>query len=125
VSKRSKDAGAHGAESTPVGVSIANHPRACASIRRTRARVALGTFVLVLVVASRAGVPGQDAVLRALVAGMGAFVCAWAVGLLLWKQIVMSELRTAYERREARRRTVLEAAARREQALRDAQAAQA
>ena len=95
----------------PAGVSIAAHPRARGWIRRTRARVSLSAFALVLLVAVHAGVPGETAVLRALIAGIAAFLCAWAVGLMLWKQIVLSELRAAYDRREARRRELVEAAA--------------
>jgi hypothetical protein len=109
----------------PAGVSIANHPRARAWIRRSRARMALVAFGLVLLVAVHAGVPGQAAVSRALVAGIGAFLCTWAVGLLVWKQIVMSELRTAYERRERRRRELIEAAEAREKARLEAKAAAA
>jgi hypothetical protein len=109
----------------PVGVSIANHPRARAWIRRTRARMALAAFGLVALVALNAGVPAQDAVLRALLAGVGAFLCAWAIGVMLWKQIVMSELRTVYERRQARRRRVVEAAAERDRVRREAAAAKA
>jgi uncharacterized membrane protein YccC len=103
--------------SEPV-VSIANHPRASAAIRRTRARVALGAFVVVMLVALHAGVPGPDAVLRALLAGVGGFLAAWAAGVVLWKHIVIAELRRAHERRERRRRELLEraAAARREAA---------
>jgi hypothetical protein len=107
----------------PAGVSIANHPRASAWIRRTRARVALGTFCLVLLIALNAGVPAEHAVLRALAAGIGGFLCTWAIGLALWKQIVMAELRTAYQRRERRRRELIEAAAEREKARREAKAA--
>ena len=95
----------------PAGVSIAAHPRARGWIRRTRARVSLAAFGLVLLVALHAGVPGETAVVRALAAGIAAFLCAWAVGLMLWKQIVLTELRAAYDRREARRRELLEAAA--------------
>lgn len=95
----------------PAGVSIAAHPRARGWIRRTRARVALTAFGLVLLVALHAGVPGETAVVRALVAGIAGFLCAWAAGLILWKQIVISELRAAYDRREARRRELIEKAA--------------
>jgi hypothetical protein len=109
----------------PAGVSIANHPRARAWIRRARARMALAAFGLVALVALHAGVPAQDAVLRALLAGVGAFLCAWAIGVMLWKQIVMSELRTVYERRQARRRRVVEAAAERDRVRREAAAAKA
>jgi hypothetical protein len=101
----------------PPGVSIANHPRARVSIRRTRARVALVAFALVLLQAHGAGVGGQEAVVRALLAGVGASLAAWAIGLLLWKQILLAEVRSAHQRREDRRRAAVE--------RRAAQAAQA
>jgi hypothetical protein len=101
----------------PPGVSIANHPRARVSIRRTRARVALVAFALVLLQAHGAGVGGQEAVVRALLAGVGASLAAWAIGLLLWKQILLAEVRAAHQRREDRRRAAVE--------RRAAQAAQA
>jgi hypothetical protein len=109
----------------PAGVSIANHPRAKTWIRRSRARVALAAFGLVLLVALNAGVPAEHAVLRALGAGIAGFLCTWAIGVALWKQLVMAELRTAYERRERRRRELIEAAAERERARREAQASAA
>jgi Zn-dependent protease with chaperone function len=92
----------------PPGVSIANHPRARVSIRRTRARVALIAFGLVLLQAHGAGVPGQESVLRALLAGVAGYLAAWAIGLMLWKQILIAEVRTAHARREARRREARE-----------------
>jgi hypothetical protein len=109
----------------PPGVSIANHPRARGAIRRTRARAGLAGFVLVLVLALNAGVPAADAVLRALAAGFAGFLCAWAIGLLWWKQILLAELRAAHERREARRRALAEAAAAHEAERREAAAARA
>jgi hypothetical protein len=93
------------------GVSVANHPRAVTSIRRTRARVGIAAFVLVLLLCRHAGVPGQTAVARALVAGIAGFLCAWMIGVALWRQIVVAEVRKVHEARVARRRELLEAAA--------------
>lgn len=94
-------------------ISIANHPRARAGIRRTRARVGIGAFVLVLAIGVRAGVPGPDVVLRALIAGVAGLLVAWAAGVVLWKQLLMAELRAAATQRQERRRALLEAAAER------------
>jgi hypothetical protein len=95
----------------PPGVSIANHPRARGAIRRTRARAGLAGFALVLLLALNAGVPAADAVVRALAAGLAAFLCGWAIALMWWKQVLLAELRAAHERREVRRRALAEAAA--------------
>jgi hypothetical protein len=107
----------------PPGVSIANHPRARGAIRRTRARTGLAGFVLVLLLALKAGVPAEDAVLRGLAAGLAGFLCAWAISLVWWKQVLLAELRAAHERRESRRRALAEAAAAREAERREAAAA--
>jgi hypothetical protein len=103
------------AAATP-GVSVSNHPRAVGSIRRTRARVGIAAFVLVLLLCLHAGVPGQIAVARALVAGIAGFVCSWMICVALWRQIVVAEVRRVHEARLARRRQLLEAASARREA---------
>jgi hypothetical protein len=92
----------------PSGVSIANHPRARVAIRRARARAALVVFGLVLLLCLRAGVPGPDAVMRALLAGIVGNLAAWAIGLVLWKHILLAELQAAHRRRAERRRALAE-----------------
>jgi hypothetical protein len=82
-------------------ISIAAHPRAAASIRRARSRTAIAVFVLVLVVALHGHVGAQDAVARALIAGVIANVLAWAIGVAVWRQIVLAELRAAHRRRSS------------------------
>ena len=94
-----------------VAVSIAAHPRAKASIRRTRARVALVTFVLVLYLSHRHGVGGQEAFVRALVGGLIGNLAGWACALAVWRAIVVQEVRTVEETRRARARARVEAAA--------------
>jgi uncharacterized membrane protein YccC len=125
AAKKAAKAAAADAAPRPSGVSIANHPRARASIRRTRAQVALVVAALVLFKAHSAGVPGETAVMRALVGGMIGFLAAWFIAVLLWKQIVVAELRTAYRKREARRRAAVEAATQRETARRETATASA
>jgi hypothetical protein len=100
----------------PPGVSIANHPRARASIRRARAWVALGAFGLVLLLCLRSGVPGPDAVMRALLAGVVGNLGAWAIGLVLWKHILLAEVQAAHSRRMERQRAMAEQAAARQAA---------
>ena len=88
----------------PAGVSLAAHPRARASIRRTRARTALVVFGLVLFLSLKSGVPGQEAALRALVAGLVGNLAAWACALAVWRALVLAELRVAENARAERRR---------------------
>jgi hypothetical protein len=91
-------------ESGAKAVSVAAHPRARASVRRVRAWTAIAAFVLVLVLSRRAGVPGEEAVLRALVAGLVGNLLGWMCALAVWRQLVVAELRAAHEARRERLR---------------------
>jgi hypothetical protein len=88
----------------PTGISVAGHPRAQGWIRRARARTALGAAVLVLILCLHGGLPAQLAVARALLAGMAGFLGAWALGVALWRHLVVAELRAAHRARAKRRR---------------------
>lgn len=92
-------------------ISVAAHPRARASIRRTRARTALLAFAVVLFVCLNAGVPGQEAALRALVAGLVGNLLGWACALAVWRSLVVAELKVATEAYHERIRAAHEAAA--------------
>jgi len=100
-----------GAPTASDGISVAAHPRARASIRRTRARVALIAFALVLFISLKAGVPGQEAALRALVAGLIGNLVAWACALGVWKALVLAEIKAAHDVQLARQRARAEAVA--------------
>jgi len=97
-------------------VSVAAHPRAKAAIRRARARTALAAFAIVLLFSLHAGVPGQEAALRAVLAGLVGNLVGWACALAVWRQIVLQELRMVAEARQERARA-------RAQSVADAQAA--
>jgi hypothetical protein len=106
--KKDKPEGAAAPEAG--GLSVANNPRAVGAIRRARARAALGTFVLVVVLCVHGGAGAQTGVLRGLVFGMAAFVITWAIAVALWRQILLAEVRRAHEARQARRREQIAAA---------------
>src|SRR3954453_11810081 len=109
--KRKKDA--EGAESGAPAVQSAPsaaHPRARAAIRRVRARVGFGVFLLVLVFGHLAGQTWFDATWRALVAGLAANLIAWRCALIVWRHILVAELRQAEEVYAERRREAHEAA---------------
>jgi hypothetical protein len=108
--KKKKGDAAKGADAAQA-VSIAAHPRAKASIRRTRARVALAAFALVLFLSLKAGVSGQEAALRALVGGLVGNVLGWACALGIWRAIVVQEVRSVEQARRDRARARAEAAA--------------
>jgi uncharacterized membrane protein YccC len=111
MSKKKKDAGTP--EDAGTVISVGAHPRAHASIRRTRARTALAVFAIVLFLSLNAGVPGQEAALRALVAGLVGNLVGWACALAVWRSLVMAELKVAGDAHRERRRALAEAAAER------------
>ena len=81
-------------------VSIAAHPRAKAGIRRARTRAALIVFALVLALNIVGDQTYFDAVWRALLAGIVANVVVWRFAIVIWRHIVISEVRQLEEERE-------------------------
>lgn len=89
--KKSKDASAG-------GPSVAAHPRARAQVRRAKGIGGLAGFVIAGYLSLKAGVPGDQVGLRALGAGIGGYMLAWAAAVTVWRHLVMAELRAAVER---------------------------
>jgi hypothetical protein len=87
----------------PVEVSIANHPRARAGIRRARTRAALIAFVLVLGLNLLGDQSLFDATWRALLAGIVVNIIVWRCAIVVWRHIVLAEVREAGERHAERR----------------------
>jgi hypothetical protein len=81
-------------------VSIAAHPRAKAGIRRARTRAALIVFALVLALNLVGDQQLFDAVWRALLAGIVANVVVWRFAIVIWRHIVISEVRQLEEERK-------------------------
>jgi hypothetical protein len=92
-SKSDKKAADKSAAPAAVTVSIAAHPRAKAGIRRARTRAALIAFSLVLVLNLAGHQTAFDATWRALIAGIVVNVIAWRCALVVWRHIVISEVR--------------------------------
>ena len=80
-------------------VSIAQHPRAKAGIRRARTRGALIVFALVLAINLYSDQELFDAVWRALLAGIVANVVVWRFAIVIWRHIVISEVRQLEDER--------------------------
>jgi hypothetical protein len=85
------------------GASIANHPRARASIRRTKAWTGLAGFAIAALLSAQASVPMFQVGLRALGAGVVGYMLAWWFSVMIWKQLIMAEQKAAYEAIERRR----------------------
>ena len=111
--KKSKKGAAEATEGAATVISVGAHPRARASIRRTRARTALAAFGIVLFLSLNAGVPGEEAALRALLAGLVGNLVGWACALAVWRSLIMAELKVASDAYHARMKAQAEAAAER------------
>jgi len=92
------------AEPVVAAATIAGHPRARVSIRRTRTRAAVIAFLLVFALGLYGGQTPFDATWRALLAGVIVNFVAWRIALAVWRQIIIAELRAAEEAYEERKR---------------------
>jgi hypothetical protein len=79
-----KAKGAGNADADWPMISVSAHPRASTSIRRTKAWAGLAGFVLVGLLSYQAGVEVFEVGIRALAAGIGLYVAAWAASVVLW-----------------------------------------
>src|SRR3954468_874821 len=91
--KEQDEAKAEKGDKPELVVSIAQHPRAKASIRRARTRAALIVFGLVLALNLVGDQELFDAVWRALLAGIVANVIVWRFAIVMWRHLVVSEVR--------------------------------
>jgi hypothetical protein len=83
--------------------TVSKHPRARRSIRTIKAWAALLTFIVVEYKCLKGGMTFDQSVVRALRAGIAAYVLAWIVAVIVWRQLVVAEI-------EAFRRRLIEAA---------------
>lgn len=91
------------AEVLDTRASVAKHPRARRSIRTVKAWAALAAFIVVEYKCLKGGMTFDQAIVRALLAGIGAYVIAWVVAVVVWRQLVVAEI-------EAVRRRLIERA---------------
>jgi hypothetical protein len=91
-----------------VVVSISAHPRARVGVRRARTRAAFLAFALVLVLNLLGDQTLFDAAWRALLAGLVVNIVVWRCAIVVWRHIILSELRQVAEARAARRRAEFE-----------------
>ena len=92
-------------EDTPdVVVTLSQHPRAKAGIRRARTRAAFIAFVLVFALNVVGDQALFDATWRALVAGIVVNVVVWRLAIVVWRHIVLNELQQVADHREEQAR---------------------
>jgi hypothetical protein len=96
--KKAKKAKQKG-DDAPLTVSIAAHPRAKAGIRRARTRAAFGAFLLVLALNLVGDQDMFDALWRALLAGIVVNVIVWRAAIVVWRHIIVAEVRQEAARR--------------------------
>jgi hypothetical protein len=99
MSDDKKDKKSKQGEDAPITVSIAAHPRAKAGIRRARTRAAFGAFLLVLALNLVGDQDMFDALWRALLAGIVVNVIVWRAAIVVWRHIIIAEVRQEEERR--------------------------
>jgi len=97
-------------------ISVSEHPRASASIRRFKAACGLAGFLIGAYVSHKGGLPAFDVVLRALIAGIVLRTTGWVLAVGYWRAAILAELEQAHLHRREKR----EAA---DQLLRDTAAA--
>lgn len=85
-------------------VTLSQHPRAKAGIRRARTRAAFLAFMLVLVLNLVGDQEPFDAVWRALLAGIVVNIVVWRFAIVAWRHIVLNELQQVEEHRLEQRR---------------------
>lgn len=84
-------------------VSIAEHPRAGASVRRLKSWGGLLGFGLTLAAGMLGGVDIWTVVGRALVGGVVGYLVVWAAALAFWRHVLRAEARAVVARIAARR----------------------
>lgn len=77
--------------------SVANHPRAAASVRRMKGIGGLVGFGIGALLAHSAGLSTVSVLERALLIGIGAYILTWACAVAVWRQIVLAELRMIFD----------------------------
>ena len=87
----------------PPLISLEEHPRAAAGIRRTKAWGGLLAFAVTAVASSMSGLGADSAALRAIGAGVVGYLACWAVAIGVWRAYLNAETRSAVERIQKRR----------------------
>jgi len=96
--KNKKGEAPAGGNGNSVVMSVASHPRASASVRRAKGWGGLAAFGVTAYLSLSHGVALEVAGARALAAGVFGYVVAWACTVMIWRQLMVAELRARVER---------------------------
>lgn len=80
------------------GATLASHPKAHAQIRRAKGWGGLAGFVIAAYLSYQAQVPFDQIGLRAIAAGIGGYMVAWAFAVTWWRYLLLAELNALAER---------------------------
>jgi uncharacterized membrane protein YccC len=83
------------------GLSVAGHPRAAAQVRKAKGWGGLAAFVVTAYLSMSHGATPDVAGMRALGAGVLGYVIAWACAVMVWRQLMVAEIRAKVERARA------------------------
>ena len=89
--------------------SLATHPQAQTQIRMAKAWGGLIGFVVAAALSLAADVPVIQCGIRALIFGFVGYLVAWAAAMLVWRGLMMAQLRVAAEQVIKRREEQAEA----------------
>jgi hypothetical protein len=92
-------------------ISLADHPRAAAGVRRAKAWGGLIAFGVTAVASHMAGMGVDSSGLRALAAGVVGYMVTWAIAVGVWRAFMRAEARAAIGRAQERRQAQIEARA--------------
>jgi uncharacterized oligopeptide transporter (OPT) family protein len=93
------------------GLSVAAHPRASAQVRKAKGWGGLAAFVITGYLSLSHGATADIAGMRALVAGVTGYVLAWSCAVMVWRQLMVAEIRAKVERARIRSEEAAAAAA--------------
>lgn len=97
-SAKGKDKGKSKSGAAGTGMSVASHPRAAASVRQAKGWGGIAAFGITAYVSLSHGVSPDVAGLRAIAAGIVGYVLAWGCGVMVWRHLMVAELRARVER---------------------------
>jgi hypothetical protein len=89
----------------PPLISLAEHPRAAAAIRRAKASGGIAGLVLAGLGSWMHGATVLDVGVRALGGGIVGYMLTWAAAVMIWRHLILAETKVAVARAvETRRR---------------------
>lgn len=93
--------GAKGGGARTGGLSVAGHPRAAGQVRMAKGWGGLAAFAITAYLSLSHGAAADVAGMRALAAGVIGYVLAWACAVMVWRQLMVAEIRAKVERARA------------------------